>query len=74
MVHQRKSDGDSAEFLSLLRTASDPATNSDQLARLQRHRSRKIRQAVAGNPNLDVPSGCRLSAGLFSTKPSEGDR
>lgn len=67
MVHQpkkRKSSGESAEFVSLLRTAGDPATKGDQLARLQRHRSRRVRQAVAGNPNLDIENVSTAALGF----------
>jgi hypothetical protein len=54
MVHQLPKRSTSGEIRKLLSIAEDPSTSSDQLARLQRNRSRLIRQAVAANPNLDV--------------------
>lgn len=54
MVHQLPEAAASAEIVAFLSIAGDPSTPSDQLARLQRNRSRRVRRAVAANPNLDV--------------------
>ncbi len=59
MVHQLPSHDDAPSNAAgpidaLLSTAQNASTSSEQLARLQRNRSRRVRQAVAANPNLDV--------------------
>ena len=54
MVHQLPEAAPSAKIVAFLSIAEDPSTPSDQLARLQRNRSRRVRRAVAANPNLDV--------------------
>jgi Leucine rich repeat variant len=54
MVHQRPNSEATAEFDALLATAQNASTSSDQLARLQHNRSRRVREAVAANPNLDT--------------------
>jgi hypothetical protein len=54
MVLQLLEGAMSEETTALLNVAADPSTTGEQLARLQRNRSRAVRKTVAANPNLPI--------------------